>query len=85
MVDRRWFLIIHGANPHSWADRFSLLPFSAPCDGCSRELTTTLPFVQGTLRGLIAPTCACGNEAPPFCVVRDERFGDLFTGQVRHL
>lgn len=40
--------------------------------------TTTIPFVQGTLRGLQAPPCECGNERTPFGLVRDPAYGDLF-------
>jgi hypothetical protein len=57
--------------------------------GCGAMLTTTIPFAQGTLRGLQAPPCVCGYHRepkgpddvvsrPPYALVRDPKFGDLF-------
>ncbi len=80
MLERERFLIVHGQSPERWADRWGIEPFSAECHVCDRLLTTTVPFACGTLRGLVAPECECGNELTPYCVVRDFRHGDLFTG-----
>lgn len=79
-LERLKFLRVLGADPVRWADRYGLLPFDAACDGCGSSVTTSVPFACGTLRGLLAPHCDCGNAFPPYCVVRDERYGDLFTG-----
>lgn len=79
-MDSTRFLTVHGVCPKAWAKRYDLLPFTHPCDACGEPLTTTLPFAQGQLRGLRAPTCSCGNKQTPWCLVRDRRFGDLFTG-----
>lgn len=68
--DRRRFLLVHGADPKLWAERYSLTPFTYPCGACGEPLTTTLPFANGPMRGLVAPRCLCGNEKPPYCIVR---------------
>lgn len=77
-MDRRRFLIVHGADAARWAKRFGIEPFSHPCRRCGALLTTSVPFAYKTLRGLLAPSCACGNQGTPYCMVRDPRFGDLF-------
>lgn len=74
-------LLIFGVSAARWTARYGVLPFSHPCLDCGRILTTTIPFVQGSLRGLQAPTCECGNEQTPFGLVRDPAYGDLFTGR----
>jgi hypothetical protein len=76
-------LIVHGVTVETWTKRYGVLPFSHPCSECGRMLTTTIPFAQGTLRGLAAPRCVCGNEATPYGLVRDSAYGDLFTGRER--
>lgn len=73
-------LYVHGATAEEWTRRFGIVPFSHPCYVCGRVLTTTLPFVQGALRGLQAPPCACGDVQTPFAICRDPKYGDLFTG-----
>lgn len=73
-------LYIYGVTAEEWTRRFGVEPFSHPCYVCARVLTTSLPFVQGTLRGLQAPRCECGDEQTPFAMVRDPRYGDLFDG-----
>lgn len=70
-------LFVIGVTPEQWTKRYGVEPFSYPCYVCGCMLTTTRPFVQGTLRGLQAPTCACGDEKTPYAVVRDKRYGDL--------
>lgn len=60
--------------------RYGLTPFTAPCQECGERLTTTIPIAYGTLRGLRAPRCVCGNERTPYAVVRDPRHGDLLSG-----
>lgn len=71
-------LIAHGFNPLRWAKRWGLKPFTYPCFKCGDAATTTIPFACNDLRGLIAPTCRCGHDRPPYCVVRTE--GDLLEG-----
>lgn len=77
-------LIIHGADPKAWAERYDIEPFTRACRWCGIEQTTSIPFAQGTLRGLVAPPCKCTdpNVNPPYCMVRDARFGDLFDGDL---
>lgn len=72
--------IVHGATAAEWTSRYGVEPFQHPCSECGRLLETTIPFIQGTLRGLSAPQCECGNEQTPFGLVRDPKYGDLFTG-----
>mgnify|MGYP000927363090 CR=1 FL=1 len=84
VIDSSRFLTAHGVCPKAWAARHELLPFTHPCDECGEPLTTTLPFAQGQFRGLRAPECSCGNEQTPYCLVRERRFGDLFTGGATH-
>lgn len=74
---RNNFLYVYGVSSEQWAKRFGLEPFTYPCSECGIELTTTIPFAYDQLRGLAAPTCACGNEKTPYCLVRDPKFGDL--------
>lgn len=78
-MNREKFLIVHGIDSTRWARRFDIQPFTRACGECGALLTTSVPFVHGTLRGLLAPTCACGNTKTPYCVVRDYRYGDLLT------
>lgn len=59
-------LYVHGISAQEWTRRFGIEPFSYPCYVCARVLTTTLPFVQGSLRGLQAPPCECGDTQTPF-------------------
>lgn len=80
MVNPGRRLDVHGITPEAWSRRFGVVPFEHPCSRCGALLRTTLPFVQGQLRGLRAPTCACGNERGPYAVVRDRRHGDLLDG-----
>lgn len=76
------FLMVLGADAKEWATRYDIQPFSAPCEVCGATMTTSVPFVYSSLRGLRAPRCSCGSETMPYCVVRDYRAGDLFTGTV---
>jgi len=73
--------LVYGATTEEWTARYGVEPFSHPCDECGAMLRTSIPFIQGTLRGLRAPACACGNELTPFTLVRDPRYGDFFTGE----
>jgi len=75
-------LTVLGATAEQWTARYGVQPYSHPCSRCGLVLTTTEPFAKGTLRGLRAPTCRCGNERTPYVVVRDPKYGDLFTGAV---
>lgn len=74
------FLAVLGMDPKKWAARYDIEPFSAPCGVCGATLTTSVPFFQSSLRGLRSPKCSCGNVHTPYCVVREARAGDLFTG-----
>lgn len=76
-------LYVHGITAEEWTRRYGVQPFSYPCHDCGRMCTTTIPFAQGTLRGLASPTCACGNEKTPYAMVRDPAYGDLFSGRER--
>lgn len=76
-------LIVHGVTAEEWTARYGVEPFSHPCFDCGRMCTTTIPFAQGTLRGLQAPRCECGNDRTPYALVRDPAYGDLFTGRER--
>lgn len=78
-MNRKHFLILYGVDPVRWARRWGLEPFTHPCSECGALLTTTLPFARDTLRGIIAPPCACGNTCTPYEVVRDPAHGDVFT------
>jgi hypothetical protein len=75
-VDTRW--IVHGVSTERWIARYDLEPFTHPCNSCGEPLTTTIPFIWGQFRGLMAPRCACGDPNPPYCFVRDPKLGDLF-------
>lgn len=76
-------LLVHGVTVEEWTKRYGVTPFTHPCYGCGHPLTTTIPFVQGQLRGLQAPKCECGEHDsgyshPPYSIVRDPKYGDLF-------
>lgn len=77
-------LYVHGVTVKAWTARYGVQPFTHPCPECGRACTTSIPFAQGTLRGLQAPPCPCGYMATPhggpYAVVRDPAAGDLFTG-----
>lgn len=79
-MNRRRFLRIHGVSLKAWSQRHDLEPYTRPCSECGAPLTTTVPFATGQMRGLLAPDCSCGNKNTPYCVVRDARYGDLFSG-----
>lgn len=72
-------LLVYGVTVEAWTKRYGVEPFSHPCSKCERMCTTTIPFAQGTFRGLASPPCECGNESTPYALVRDPAFGDLFT------
>lgn len=74
------FLVVLGADPVRWAARYGISPISAPCSECGAILDTDIPFAYETFRGLKAPTCSCGNKYTPYCLVKDPKYGDLFTG-----
>lgn len=82
MLNRSRFLTIYGVTAEAWAERHDLESFTHPCPECGADCTTTIPFASGQLRGLMSPPCACGNERTPYCVVRDAKYGDLFSGGV---
>lgn len=91
-------LYVHGVTVEEWSRRWGVKPFTTPCHGCGAPLTTSIPFVRGTLRGLEAPPCENGCHKtytdwlaagasmkhkgvinhPPYAVVRDPKYGDLF-------
>lgn len=77
----RWLIAAQGVDPVRWARRWGIEPFTFPCSQCERDLTTSIPFAVGALRGLVAPRCACGNYLTPYAVVRDPRAGDLLIGR----
>lgn len=79
-MTRDHFLLVHGQDPDEWARRYGIEPFTHPCSRCDAPLTTTVPFACGSLRGLLAPACSCGNTQTPYCVVRDPKHGDLLSG-----
>jgi hypothetical protein len=81
IVDRAAFLRVYGTDPARWALRHGLQPFTHPCIDCGAPRTTSIPFVSGEYRGLVAETCACGNDLPPYCIVRHGG-GDLTTGGI---
>jgi hypothetical protein len=86
-------LVVHGVSVEAWTKRHGVTPFTSPCGNCGRVLTTSIPFVRGTLRGLMSPSCECGavslaeaesmppnqrRSITPYGLVRDSRVGDLF-------
>jgi hypothetical protein len=76
-MDRDRFLLVHGIDAQQWAKRYAIEPASAPCSLCGAELTTSIPFAFGGLRGLVAPTCSCGNVGTPYCLVSASPQADL--------
>lgn len=63
-------LVIHGVSAEAWAKRWGIeIPEPPECYDCNRPRSLTLPFVRGVFRGLKAPTCECGNERGPWCIV----------------
>ena len=79
-MNRERFLVAMGVDAKRWAARYGIEPFSLPCPVCGSGMTTEIPFAFETFRGLIAPQCCCGNEDTPYCLVRDPKHGDLFSG-----
>lgn len=80
MFNRSKFFVVHGISTERWCERHDLEPYTRPCGDCGAMLTTSIPFASGQLRGLLAPACSCGNVRTPYCVVRDSKYGDLFSG-----
>jgi hypothetical protein len=85
-------LYVHGVTVEQWTARYGVEPFTTHCPDCGAPMTTSRPFVQGTLRGLEAPRCPCWppenpdpnvvQSWPPFALVRDPKYGDLFDGDL---
>ncbi len=76
MLSRVHFLrVVHGADWQRWARRFDIEPFSQRCR-CGHMQFTSIPFAVASIRGLIAPPCACG-ALPPFCAVSIAGSGSL--------
>lgn len=67
-MNRAKFMVVHGADPGRWAARYGIEPFTHPCR-CGLPCTTSIPFFRGRLRGLLSPTCPCGNDRTPYCAV----------------
>lgn len=49
-------------STEEWCESYDLEVVSDECDGCSRMLTTTLPYVDKVGFGLISPLCPCGSK-----------------------
>jgi hypothetical protein len=81
-VNRKKFLVVHGADPKRWCERHDLEFYTRPCSDCGAPCTTSVPFASGQFRGLLSPQCACGNKNTPFVFVRDSKYGDLLSGGV---
>ena len=62
-------LTVYGVSAAEWTMRYGIEPFSSPCGDCGRILTTSLPFVEGVLRGLRAPACECGQDQAPYVLL----------------
>ncbi len=84
-MDRERFIRVLGADPEKWAKCYTLTPATVECYSCAAPRTTSIPFFAGQLRGLIAPTCPCGDDRGPYCVTHvepsesiDELLGKLF-------
>jgi hypothetical protein len=76
-------LIVHGITVEAWAARYDIEPTTVPCHACGAPKTTSMPFVQGALRGLASPPCMCGDDSrAPYCLVRDPKHGDLLDGDL---
>ncbi len=69
--------VVHGVSGKAWADRWGIEPFVVACYVCRREKETTIPFARGSLRGLKAPACPCGDLSKTYCVVRAPNNGPL--------
>lgn len=70
IAPRSAFVRVLGPSAEAWARRYGIDPFTTPCSVCSRPCTTSVPIAAPGLRGLMAPTCACGHPRPPYAVVR---------------
>jgi hypothetical protein len=81
-MDRDRFLLVLGMDATRWAKRYGIQPRSAACFYCGEKLVTSVPFAFESFRGLVAPTCPCGNVYTPYCVVNESRGkAPFFTGQ----
>lgn len=78
MLRRHRMMEIHGVDAAAFAKRHGIEPFTGECYDCQRPRTTSVPFAYGKLRGLKSPTCACGDERGPYCVIMDD-LSDLAT------
>lgn len=76
-------LYVLGVSQEAWTKRFGVVPFEHPCQGCGATRRTSIPFARGTIRGLVAPACPCGEAFAPYAIVRDPRVGDLLSGSMR--
>ena len=72
------FLIIHNVDYLKWSDRYKIEPLTHNCDRCQKPQTTTIPIAKGSLRGLKASPCECGNPNIIYCFVQDPKMGNLF-------
>ena len=53
LVNRNKVLKFLHIKAEDWAERYGIEMFSAPCGGCQKELTPSIPFAIGELRGLM--------------------------------
>jgi hypothetical protein len=75
------FILVLGQCPIQWAQRYNLDPPSYPCENCGALRTPSIPFFKDQFRGLLSAPCKCGNlSRTPYCLVRDPKYGDLFSG-----
>ena len=79
-MNRKYFLRLYGIDVDWWIKRWDLERTTHPCKCGDHVFEANIPFVQGTLRGLMSEPCPkCGFSGGPFCLVRDPKFGDLIT------
>jgi len=68
-IDRDDINLAHGVSTEKWCKRWDLQPFTCPCSNCGAPRTTTIPFFDDQIRGLIAEFCQCGTKDRPYCIV----------------
>lgn len=49
-------------NVSAWCATYELEVLTVNCRKCGRPISANMPFWVGTVRGLVAPVCACGHN-----------------------
>lgn len=57
-------IVLYGFDLQKWMSKWGLDPIDPiPCPKCGTPRAPTLPYLQGSLRGVLSEPCSCGNKS----------------------